>query len=365
MARQRTDIGLGVVGTGKIGRQRARLAAQHPSVDFLALMDADHATAVGVGEDVEADLIADTVAELAADGRVDAIIISTSEPNHTEPALTAIGTGKPVLIEKPLALTLEDADRIIAAAEASGSDVRVGYSMRYLQKYSVGWDNVASGKLGRVVGLTGRVYSSRAQGLAILNRSVHATPVVDIVTYLVDVACWYLAPQVPVEVVSRGHGTVFREHGFDVDDVAWSMIRFSDGTVVDLGVCYMLPMEFPTTGQSIRFEVFGTDGALMIDDDHRDQMLFSEHGYQNTYATTQEMKFAFLGSRTTGEWVGDQMFGRLANETRAWIDHLATGAGCFVTTLAEARRVLAVTLAIEESLSTGAAVRIGSAREMG
>jgi predicted dehydrogenase len=358
MARQRSDIGLGVIGTGKIGLQRARLAAQHPAVDFLGLMDIDRAKAVGLGEDLDADLVTDTAEELAADERIDALVVSTSEPNHTGPALAAIATGKPVLIEKPLALTLEDADEIIAAAQESGSEVRVGYSMRYLQKYSVGWDNVASGKIGHVVGLTGRVYSSRAQGLTILNRSEHATPVVDIVTYLVDVAGWYLAPQVPVEVVSRGHGTVFREHGFDVDDVAWSMIRFSEGTVVDLGVCYMLPQSFPTTGQSIRFEVFGTEGALMIDDDHRDQMLYTEHGYQNTYATHQEMNFAFLGSRTTGEWVGDQMFGRLANETRAWVDHLATGSGCYLTTVEEARRVLAVTLAIEESLATGEAVPI-------
>ena len=246
MARHRRDIGIGVVGTGKIGMQRARLAAQHPSVDFLGLMDADHSKAVGVGEDLDADLVAETVAELAQDDRVDAIVVSTSEPHHTEPALAAIASGKPILIEKPLALTLEDADQIVVAAESNNVDVRVGYSMRYLQKYSVGWDNVASGMIGDVVGLTGRVYSSRAQGLAILNRSVDATPVVDIATYLVDVACWYLAPQIPIEVVARGHGTVFREHGFDVDDVAWAMIRFSNGTVVDLGVCYMLPMKFPS-----------------------------------------------------------------------------------------------------------------------
>lgn len=358
MARHRRDIGIGVVGTGKIGMQRARLAAQHPSVDFLGLMDADHSKAVGVGEDLDADLVAETVAELAQDDRVDAIVVSTSEPHHTEPALAAIASGKPILIEKPLALTLEDADQIVVAAESNNVDVRVGYSMRYLQKYSVGWDNVASGMIGDVVGLTGRVYSSRAQGLAILNRSVDATPVVDIATYLVDVACWYLAPQIPIEVVARGHGTVFREHGFDVDDVAWAMIRFSNGTVVDLGVCYMLPMKFPTTGQSIRFEVFGTEGALLIDDDHRDQMLFSERGYRNSYATNQELNFAFLGSRTTGEWVGDTMFGRLANETRAWIDSVATGSDCHLTTAQEARRVVAVTSAIERSLTTGESVQI-------
>ena len=55
------------------------------------------------------------------------------------------------------------------------------------------------------------------------------------------------------------------------------------------------------------------------------------------------------------------MFGRLANETRAWIDHLVTGAECHLTTLAEARTVLAVTLAIEESLATGESVTIDQA----
>ena len=234
--------------------------------------------------------------------------------------------------------------------------------MRYLQRYAVGWDNVSSGALGAVVGIAGRVYSTRAQGLAILGRSASATPVVDIITYLVDVASWYLAPQVAVEVVGRGHGSVFRRHGYDVDDVAWALIRFSGGTVVDLGVCYMLPVGFPTAGQSIRFEVYGSEGALLIDDDHRDVMLYSEHGYTNAYAAEQQLRLAFLGSRTSGEWVGDTMFGRLANETRAWLDHLVTGADCHLTTLQEARQVLAVTLAVETSLRTGATVPVNTAR---
>ena len=130
--------------------------------------------------------------------------------------------------------------------------------------------------------------------------------------------------------------------------------------MVDLGVCYTLPAAFPTAGQSARLEVFGTDGVLLIDDDHRDEMLFTERGYRNAY-TGQGLNFAFLGSRTSGEWVGDTMFGRLAEETRAWLDHLATGAGCFLTTTPEARTALAVTLAIESSLATGEPVEVARA----
>lgn len=357
MTRNRPHIGIGIIGTGRIGSQRARLAAQHPAVDFVAVMDVDQDCADAVGRDLNVDLVARSVEELVAHERVHAVIVSSSEPEHAAPVIAAAGAGKPLLVEKPLAITLCDADRMVAAIEHAGVDARVGYSMRYLQKYSVAWDNIRQGKLGEVVGITTRVYNSRTAGLTILRRSAEATPVIDIVTYLVDVACWYLAPQVPVEVISRGHGTVFRAHGFDVDDVAFSMIRFSDGTVVDAGVCYMLPEDFPTSGQSIRFDIFGTEGALMIDDDHRDQMLYTDHPYVNTY-TNQELNFAFLGSRTTGEWVGDTMFGRLANETRAWIDHLITGTECHLTTVREAHTVLAVTLAIEESLATGEPVKV-------
>ena len=358
MVQRKETIGVGVIGVGKIGVQRARLASLHPAVNYLAITDIDQDRAESVGKDLSVDRVARSIEELVEDDAIDAVVVSTAEPFHLDPSLAALAARKPLLIEKPLALTLADADAIIAAAHAAAVDVRVGYSMRYLQKYCVGWDNVRQGKVGDIAGIYGRVYSTRAQGLAILRRSAEATPVIDIVTYLVDVASWYLAPQVPVEVISRGHGTVFRENGFDVDDVAFSMVRYSGGAVADLGVCYMLPQGFPTAGQSIRFEVFGSDGALMIDDDHRDQMLYTEDGYQNSYATDQVLNFAFLGSRTTGDWVGDTMFGRLAKETNAWIDNLVAGTDCYLTTLEEARRVLAVTLAIEESLETGANVAV-------
>ena len=70
--RQRSDVGIGVIGTGKIGMQRARLAARHPAVDFLAVMDADADRAASVGEDLEADLVAESMEELVNDDRVGA-----------------------------------------------------------------------------------------------------------------------------------------------------------------------------------------------------------------------------------------------------------------------------------------------------
>ena len=57
---------------------------------------------------------------------VNAVVVSTSEGEHLAPMLKAVELGKPVLVEKPIALTLADADRVIRAVEQAGGSVRVG-----------------------------------------------------------------------------------------------------------------------------------------------------------------------------------------------------------------------------------------------
>ena len=78
---------------------------------------------------------------------VGAVIVSTSEFAHVEPVLQAIELGKPVLVEKPIAMTLEDADRLLAAAEKYNTDLRVGYIMRYKRRYFLGKEQI-QGKAG-------------------------------------------------------------------------------------------------------------------------------------------------------------------------------------------------------------------------
>jgi predicted dehydrogenase len=261
-----------------------------------------------------------------------------------------IDAGKALLVEKPLALDPAEAADLVLLARRAGAPFRVAYSARYLQRYFVGWNEVRRGAIGRILGGWTRVYSTRGVGLAILERTPHATPVMDIVTYLVDLMGWYLGPEVvPLEATARGNGTIFRAHGFDVDDVTVGSVVYSDGTVFGFDVSYAFPDRFPTTGQSMRVEVVGEDGVLLIDDDHRDQILFTEQGYRNQYLASQELNLVFLGSRTSGEWADGRMFGRIADETRAWLDHLTAGTPSHHAEPLDAYRTLLATRALDEA----------------
>ena len=126
-------------------------------------------------------------------------------------------------------------------------------------------------------------------------------------------------------------------------------MTLTDGAVVSLGVDYAFPEKYPALGQSSRLEILGTEGVMLFDDDRKDQILYTERGMPRSYVPGHEANMVFLSSTTPGDWALGDFWGPLADETRAWLDHLCTGRPCVNATPGEARRDLEVTIAIEQS----------------
>ena len=356
---QQKQLGIAVIGAGRIGTLRARLAAKHPSVQFLAIADQDISKAKALAETCGADFYSADNDEVIARPEVTAVFVSTPEGEHAAPIKKALELGKPVLVEKPLALTLEDADDILATLQATGGKLNVGYSRRFKECYLRAKEQIIHERLGKIIGGTARVYNSRAQAFSILKRDPHATPVLDVLTYYVDLMCWFLdGTSKPVEVVARGQSGVFKAAGYSADDVTWAIITFSDGAVINLGISYALPARYPTLGQSDRLELLGLEGTMIIDDDHMDHILFSDRGIPHAYVPDHAVNMAFIGSNTAGEWAWGDFWGSLGNETRSWLDSLVTGSPTVHTTPLQARMNLETTIAIERAVASGQSVRL-------
>jgi predicted dehydrogenase len=151
---------------------------------------------------------------------------------------------------------------------------------------------------------------------------------------------------------------VLKAAGFDVDDINYAIITYSDGTVANLTVSYALPEKYPALGHATRFEMLGTEGVLIVDDDHTDQIMYSETGVPHVYLPDHNVNMVFLQSGTPGDWALGEFWGPIANETRAWLDHLAMGRPCTLATAQDARATLEATLAIEHSMRIGSAVTL-------
>ena len=351
-------LGIAVVGSGRIGTLRARLAVKHPAVGFLAVSDKDLGQAKKLAELAGADFHSADNDAVIAHPDVNAVFVSTPEGEHAAPVCRALELGKPVLVEKPLALSLNDAEAILKTLRTTGGTLRVGYSRRFKECFLRAKEQMIHGRLGKVSGALARVYNSRAQTFAILKRDPHATPVLDVLTYYVDLICWLLEGNKPVEVVARGQHGIFRDAGYSAHDVTWALVTFADGAVVNFGIAYALPARYPTQGQSDRVELLGSDGTMIIDDDHMEHLLFSEKGIPHPYVPGHSVEMAFLGSNTAGDWAMGDFWGPLGNETRAWLDFLSTGRPSIHATPEQAMLNLKTTYAIERAVSTGQVVRL-------
>ena len=119
---------MAVIGVGALGQHHARILAAMPHAELVGVVDIkpDRAKEVAAQYGTAAY---SNASELV--GRVDAVSIATPTVSHVAVALPFVESGAAVLVEKPLAATVEDADRLLAAADARGTVLAVGHTERF------------------------------------------------------------------------------------------------------------------------------------------------------------------------------------------------------------------------------------------
>ncbi|MGI4818799.1 MAG: Gfo/Idh/MocA family protein [Janthinobacterium lividum] len=124
-----TALKLGVAGVGVMGRNHARVAADMREFDLTSVFDPDGVTADGVAAAYEATAYTDLDA-FAASG-IDAAVVATPNRFHADTAVALLERGIHVLVEKPIAPTVEEAQRIIDAARANNRVLMIGHVERF------------------------------------------------------------------------------------------------------------------------------------------------------------------------------------------------------------------------------------------
>jgi predicted dehydrogenase len=122
------EIRLAVVGVGHLGREHARVASALPGACVVGLYDHREGRADEVAREFGLEVLADL--ESVAD-RAEAVVVATPTANHAEIARFFLARGRDVLIEKPITVTLAEADDLLALARASGRVIAVGHVERY------------------------------------------------------------------------------------------------------------------------------------------------------------------------------------------------------------------------------------------
>ncbi|ACO48143.1 Gfo/Idh/MocA family oxidoreductase [Deinococcus deserti] len=197
-----SGLSVGLIGTGLMGRTHAQGWQTRPGV--LTCVYAPDERARTFAREFNLRPCASTEELL---DRVDIVDLCTPTPTHPDLAVQAARAGRHVICEKPLALTLAEADRIMAACRTAGVRLFVAHVLRFFPQYRAAWDQVQAGNIGipRVLRLS-RVSSPPAPGSWLLDEAQSGGVPLDLMIHDLDFARWVAGEVNTVYAAGRHHG---------------------------------------------------------------------------------------------------------------------------------------------------------------
>jgi myo-inositol 2-dehydrogenase/D-chiro-inositol 1-dehydrogenase len=330
------QVGVALIGSGRMGAFHAEtVALRLPAARLVAVADPAPGAAERLAGPLGADRAYSEIARLWEDPAVDAVVIAAPARAHADLVVAAAAAGKHVFCEKPMAVTLPDADRAIDAARRAGIVLQVGFNRRFAADWVAARRLIDLGRLG-----TPRLLRSLTRDPGGFDPARVPPDTMFLETLIHDFdTLRYLNPGAEaVDVVATADALVepnWRDRG--LLDTAVVVIRFANGALATAEACFEAAY-----GYDVRGEVLGSGGMAQVGDGRRTGMIFSD-----------------AAGRTVDTVRGDQELfaGAYSAELAAFVDAVRTGTRAPVTG-EDARAALAIALAAAESVRTGRTVRI-------
>ena len=331
-----TTVGVGLVGAGAIGAFHGEsLAWRVPAARLAGIADPAPGAAERLAARLGCGQATTDPAELLADPSVQAVVIAAPARFHAELVMAAAGAGKAVFCEKPMAVTLADADRAVAAADAAGVPLQVGFNRRFDASFRAAHDLVAAGRVG-----TPQLLRSLTRDPGIPDPSRVPPSGIFLETLIHDFdTLRYLNPGAEAVAVYAVADALaypdFKDQG--LQDTAVVMIRFDNGAMATAEASFNAAY-----GYDIRGEVFGSGGMVTAGDPRQTTM--THYGSEGVAGDTW---------RRNVDLFHDAYIAELAQ----FVDCARTGATPDPTGR-DARAALAIALAAIRSAGTGHPVRL-------
>ena len=330
-------VRVALVGAGRIGTNHAELIARHtPGATLVAIADPTP-TAERLASHLGVDVVERSAEAVFARADVDAVVITTPARSHAELVVEAAAAGKHVFVEKPMAVTLADADRVIAAARDAAIVLQVGFNRRFAPGWRAARAAIDAGRVGtpqllrsvtRDPGPFGADPARIPPGTIFLETLVHDF----------DALCFLNPGAVPTRVTAIADALIRPDAKADGHlDTAVVTVEFDNGAIAVAEASFSA-----LYGYDVRAEVFGSRGMVTAGDGRCNDMTY--YGPDGISVDTARRDTDLLHSAYLGE------FAAYVNSIRTETPAEVTGE--------DARTALSIALAAVDSAASGCAVKI-------
>ncbi|GAA4572350.1 Gfo/Idh/MocA family oxidoreductase [Micromonospora coerulea] len=254
------ELTVGLLGAGMIAGVHAHAYRDSPGVRLAAVADPVPGKAERIADRHGAKVVPDLYALL--DLGVDVVDICTPPTAHADATIAALRAGRHVLCEKPITRTMDEARRVLAAAEAAPGLLSIGQVARYGPDHRLARDLAASGEIGLVRMLSHSTTTSLpewSEGGWLADPATSGGPLLDQAVHSFDYARWVIG------------SSAVRVHCMAADSDAGALtytlatVRYENGAIAHIECSWAHPA---SRGFKLRAEIIGTEGRLSWDYDH-------------------------------------------------------------------------------------------------
>lgn len=325
---------VGIIGCGIFGESHLATFAGIPFAEVVAVADVNKERALKLASRYKIPYVSNDFRQLCSLPNLDAVGVVTPEDQHLEPVLAALKHGKHVLVEKPLATRLADAETMMEAARKSDLILMPGHILRFETKYATVKEQLEHGRIGRIVSIYAKRNRPKWQG-AIYKR----TPLVlETSIHDLDTMLWYTGSK--VRSVYCSEGSIDPGQGADL---SCAVLKFQNGALGLLQTMWLLPDKTPFLDDSM--QVVTTSGVANIDVLHSGLSIWREDG--------AEIPDVSYEPRLRGT-----VFGALREELSYFALCVLEGRKPALVTAQDGMEALRVALALMESAETNREVHL-------
>jgi predicted dehydrogenase len=252
-------VKIGIIGCGKVSHMHAQALKNLPQAEFTCAFSRDINKAREFGDKYSIKPYSD-IDEMLASQDVEAVIICTPHPNHAETAIKAAKAGKHILVEKPLASSLEDCDAMINAAKENGVTLGMVCQRRFYTPVQRVRRAIDEGKIGKPI--IGTVYMYGWRDDAYYNsdpwrgtwKGEGGGVLVNQAPHQIDLLQWFMGP---VDEMF-GYWSNLNHPNIEVDDTAAAVIRFKNG-----GIGNIIVTNSVNPALYGKVHIYGSNGAAI------------------------------------------------------------------------------------------------------
>jgi predicted dehydrogenase len=262
-------IGFGVIGTGIVGGAwHAYVYSRLPQSKLVAVCDIDEQRANETAKKYGASAVYTDYHKLLENPEVKAVSIATPDFAHREIAVAAAEAGKHILVEKPLATTVEDAEAILKAAKKARVKLAVDFHNRVSPPFASAKESLLKGELGKPTYIYAHLSNTTWVATKMLSWASKSSALWFLGSHITDLAHWLMGDE-PKRVYAVSRRGILKGMGVDTDDFHVAIVEFKKGGVATLENAWILPESEPMVF-NLKFELLGSKGSIYINtSDHR------------------------------------------------------------------------------------------------